>query len=559
MKIAHPPPPNTGAVEDRISGHQLLLRFPAKFVLPSLDVTKGVPWQSFNAHPASLQWWMNSFAFLRHVDSSDCLHPLAIKLFLVNDWHHSNCSLPAESGAAWDGHAAALRCRALSQLLIRFPATTWIRDCAQAHAGFLAAAANYQGAWNHGLDQAMGLLVLAGALGSSSQMSIAQARALDCMMQMIDDDGVTREQSVNYQKYNYYQLCKFIPVLRKHGCKMPASILDRLVKMPHFLRHATRPDGTYEEIGDTIKQEADALRSLRDVTTLEIQIKPPTSETCYIAKKAGYIFGRRPQKQTSFSSDDTFYSIRFGPGRRYHGHNDHTSLTYHPCGRPLLVDSGVNAFTTQNWKDYYRSPEAHNVVCCEDKRYIAASETYLRSARTLYNCDFFDFSDRPYKAIKRRRRILFVFDPAALLVVDNIEALDKTSGCQQLWHFAPDITAAPLRDCVDLHSSGFSARMFQLLPFSSISLIKGQSDPLQGWTATGFYERTPNITLRTHTTHAQKMAFITVFLIGPQAMDSSASFERCRGPELRWKIHLATKHQSLLKLAMCRDGTIRLI
>jgi len=559
MKIAYPHSPNTGAVAVLISDHQLLLHFPEKFLLPVLDVTRGVPWQSLNGHPASLQWWMNSFAYLKHVASSGCLHPLNVKLFLVHDWYTSNCKLPAASRTAWDGHAAALRCRTLSQLLIRFPATTWIRDCAQTHAGFLAAAANYQGAWNHGLDQAMGLLVLAAALGSSSQMSIAQDRALDCMMQMIDDDGVTREQSVNYQKYNYYQLCKFIPMLRKHGCEVPHSILNRLVKMPHFLWHATRPDGNYEELGDTIKQQAFPLTSLRGITTHETEVRLPPPEACFIASRAGYIFGRNPQEESSVSCNDTYYSVRFGPGRRYHGHNDHTSLTYHPCGRSLLVDSGSNAFTAQKWKDYYRSPEAHNVVCCENKRYIAASDTYLNGARTSYNCAFFDFCDRPYKAIKRRRRILFVFNPAALVVVDNVEALDNTTGCQQLWHLAPDITATPLKDCVDLQSAGFNARMFQLLPFSSIRLIKGQSDPLQGWMATGFYERTPNITVRTHAAHAPTMAFITVFLIGPQAMDSSAKFERCRGADLRWRIHLATKNQSLLKLAMCRDGTIRLM
>ena len=55
---------------------------------------------------------------------------------------------------------------------------------------------------------------------------------------------------------------------------------------------------------------------------------------------AGYVFGRTGWGETRAFTQESTYSIRFGPSQKLHGHNDHTSVTYTSHGRDILIDGG---------------------------------------------------------------------------------------------------------------------------------------------------------------------------------------------------------------------------
>ena len=59
--------------------------------------------------------------------------------------------------------------------------------------------------------------------------------------------------------------------------------------------------------------------------------------------------------------ESAFYSIRFGPGLKFHGHEDHLGVTYYAHGRDILVDGGFNSYETSSYRYWTLSPEAHNV------------------------------------------------------------------------------------------------------------------------------------------------------------------------------------------------------
>ena len=70
----------------------------------------------------------------------------------------------------------------------------------------------------------------------------------------------------------------------------------------------------------------------------------------------GYVYGRTAWDKP----ESAFYSIRFGPGLKYHGHEDHLGVTYYAQGRDVLVDVGFHSYENSAYRNWTMSPEAHN-------------------------------------------------------------------------------------------------------------------------------------------------------------------------------------------------------
>jgi hypothetical protein len=68
---------------------------------------------------------------------------------------------------------------------------------------------------------------------------------------------------------------------------------------------------------------------------------------------AGYVFGR-----SKWGPNGTFYSLRFGPGRQVHGHDDHMGITCYSRGRNLIVNAGHTGYEVSPYRTYIQSPEA---------------------------------------------------------------------------------------------------------------------------------------------------------------------------------------------------------
>src|SRR6202035_1284021 len=103
---------------------------------------------------------------------------------------------------------------------------------------------------------------------------------------------------------------------------------------------------------------------------------PPQQRVAVYA--AGYVFGRSGwgTKTRPFSSQ-SFYSLRFGPGRQIHGHDDHMSVTYYARGRNLIVDGGHTGYEVGAYRDYLRSAQAQNVLVMPGVRFSATAATAL--------------------------------------------------------------------------------------------------------------------------------------------------------------------------------------
>ncbi len=243
---------------------------------------------------------------------------------------------------------------------------------------------------NHALQQHQGLLVIGAVLERDDWVELAIKRMTTMLMSAYDEEGVNEEGAVQYHQINYswWNLSKRrVEIVR--GAAPPE--FNRIERAPLAMAHATRPDGTYELIGDT---EVFSPRGIPHPAVAYVSsdgqdgTPPPERVEVY---RGGYVFGRSGWGGTGRPfSETTFYSLRFGPQNRIHGHVNGGSLTLFHRGTPVLVDGGKYAYDAVDpFRAHVLSRAAHNSVLIEGIEYDKRADVrLLRSQIKEYGEDY---------------------------------------------------------------------------------------------------------------------------------------------------------------------------
>src|SRR5690606_3865256 len=131
----------------------------------------------------------------------------------------------------------------------------------------------------------------------------------------------------------------------------------------------------------------------------------------------------------------TYWTLRFGPGRDFHGHEDHTSVTFWVDGREILTDSGHSGYGDSEYREALRAAPAHNVVLQPDLPFRIRQATELLHSDTGEGWRFDQVRDQVYEA-PRVRGVLVLPDDGVMAVQD---ATSRTTPgpFEQLWHLPP--------------------------------------------------------------------------------------------------------------------------
>src|SRR5699024_719115 len=199
---------------------------------------------------------------------------------------------------------------------------------------------------------------------------------------------------------------------------------DRVSRAPTAMAHATRPDGTYEPIGDT---EIFMPRNLGHpaidyVSSGGEKGIPPRDRVAVYG--AGYAYGRSSwgDHRQRFS-DASFYSLRFGPQNRIHGHADGMAMTLWAGGETLLVDSGKLAYDASDpYRAHLLSRASHNSVTVEGAEYDRTASVELLQHQRSDDVEHYRFEDRGYEGVRLVRDVLVALPWRLALVVDSFEA-----------------------------------------------------------------------------------------------------------------------------------------
>ena len=229
---------------------------------------------------------------------------------------------------------------------------------------------------NHALNQLIGLIDVACVLVKPTWKIGRGTRLSDLLVESVDAEGASNEQAVGYQLYNYGQYER----ARRH-------LVDVRHRPPIGLRPSRpdarvpglcdAPDRTYAQLGDTDLQTARAIPDTIAEYAATAGASGPKTPTTVRRYAAGFLFARSGWGESRPFAEETYLTMRFGPGQYLHGQHDGQSITLSARGRRLLVDPGKYTYTPGSWMTYFESRAAHNVVVVDGLTYDARKATAI--------------------------------------------------------------------------------------------------------------------------------------------------------------------------------------
>lgn len=415
-------------------------------------------------------------------------------LHWVQDWVAKNPPKSPRTSWAWtdmsDGIRAQQFCQSAPMIAERRPdLLPWLEENIRVHAEHLADP-HKMGNANHALHQQESLFVCGHVLGEERLWKLASDRMSSLLHEQYDEQGVNAEGAVAYHYNNYLWWERALERFDKEGLERPDGA-GRHLHAPEQIAHATRPDGTLVQIGDTDTVDPRAIASpyVEYVTTAGAQGTPP-SDTARVYD-AGYVFARSGWGSASRPySQETFYSARFGPSRRVHGHPDGTSITFSAVGVNWIADLGKYQYGKSTPREHFVSRSSHSLVSVEGKRPRKdAHVTLLRQAITDSHHDLV-FSDDSFKGIDLARRVIFSISGEYLVVEDRLRASRPVHAIQR-WQTSAGVSVELGQAVARLRFEESNAALNFLDEDSELSESLAQEDPFDGWISTGWKKMAP--------------------------------------------------------------------
>lgn len=400
---------------------------------------------------------------------------------------------PGRNTGLWAEHSTSLRTSFLLCLEQHTGRQPWLDAAITAHGNALADARRYAGAYNYGIMQNIALLGASCVRPRADWRATAVSRQTAVARSSLDSQGVFDEQAVGYASFVWGLWRAVVGYHRQCGVAVPTGLEDRLANVHHFLAHATTPDGNMVPIGDThpTKVSAEPGPWAAYANSRGVAGTRPDSHVAVFPR--GYVFGRSGWGQGRAYTEEQQYSVRFGPGRIRHGHNDHLGVTFYSGGRNVLVDSGFNGYTDRAFEAWARLPEAHSVPVLPGVAFNPAVSTPWPKMAAGRGVRVFQFTDKAYAKTTRRRTVAVAEDHGPMLVRDDVST-DRARGIRVLWHLDPSwrhersYNGRTQSSATFLSPDGSQrAWVVQLggyresLPRSATVVVKGRRTPFQGW------------------------------------------------------------------------------
>ncbi len=403
-----------------------------------------------------------------------------------------------------------------------------LHQALRSHASWLSGQADGLAAWNQAIDPYLGLLRGGCDLNVPAWRNQALSGFERIIKGMIDKQGALMEQAPGYGRFVWERWGTVVGELEACGLNPPAEIARRRDALLTWLGWMSRPDGTLAHIGDSKygTEPPTEPGSLTEYTMSNGSAGTAPNSMVRVFDN-GYVVGR---SSWSNFEDSTYWTLRFGPGRIHHGHEDHTSVTFWVDGREVLIDSGHVGYTDRTYQTAMQSQESHNVLTLPNVEYRIRRDTELTRSSDGDGWRFDEVSDDVYARQNRQvidaprvRGVLMLPDDGVMVVRDRASQLES-GPFDQLWHLVPgaNVHTTMRNGVVARHPSGqVDIHVLQVplpnqdVPRSSTQVIEGSTDPVLGW-ASGANGRTsaPVVRMRRTGTTADMVTVITTTPVG---------------------------------------------
>ncbi|MET7280421.1 heparinase II/III family protein [Kribbella sp. NPDC005582] len=451
-----------------------------------------IKWESNPYNDPSWHLWVHSLRWLGNgIDAGRAGNSTAMKhsLTIIQDWVKDNPfpwkSNPSASESTMH-RTNVLICTRQALLTVLHARTLpaqykWLDDALLTHARYIIE--HWSGIRNHGTDESIALF----GVGCTFDRADLKKKAIDrfnaAVVQSIDSEGSTNEQSVGYAGFNYRLWGRAAEVVRRCGDDPGPAIESRRKLLADWMALATKPNGELFQIGNTTQEEVKTEPGTPWEFVATQGAKGPRPDRRTGIFRAGYIFGRTGWGEHRPYDEESAYSIRFGQSMKYHGHDDHTSINYNWHGQDVLIDPGYYGYKKGDLQNWAPSQAAHNVMTIPTAKTKLAPTRLVGSVSTA-NSDYYELADEPAEGVSRSRDLLILKDPDLVISLDRAESAGSQR-YETLWHLPPgqSVTVQSPTTAVAT-GGGMQTHLFQI-PFGettgTTTVEQGKSNPAQGW------------------------------------------------------------------------------
>jgi hypothetical protein len=405
--------------------------------------------------------WAKPIAKRAHVDGQ--LQSLSTIAGQTVKFHQQNPD-PSTSAHGW-GESTAMKRLDAENCLYSLAPTAALRSGMIADARVLLGTRYYgpprTAVHNHGLMANIQLFRAGTLLNLAGWRSVAIRRMVNEAPLAFSARGITVEQSSEYQLVNINLWNMASKYLRQSGYVVPANSIDRtLAKAVAAYRWMTEPDGRLVQIGDSTMRVGDphptyTSRVLRDDDT-------------------GWIIGRWSWR----ALNTTYYTVRYGPPRRAHGHHDRAGgVTWSAVGVRVLVGPGkFNYDSATPWFAYQRGPRSHNVAVPEG-RSVTDNGGSVSASLVQAPAHAWAIKDKMF-GIDHARNINVNRATQTIRVTDQFAG---ASWWHQYWHLDPSwqLVSKASTKLTFSHPSGKRLAVNTTGRLSNV--FRGVTSPVQGW------------------------------------------------------------------------------
>ena len=449
----------------------------------AVQLPADLTWAEDPLHDRNWQFQLHSLGYVRDLltawTSTGGQAYLDRAIAIVQDWLADNPKADPPSEFSWGDHSTAWRGYAMSCLAEVIDPVPWLNAALDLHGQTLADPAFYVKVGNHALDQANALLEIGRVRGRPDWTELAATRINGLVAASVDVQGVTNEQSIGYQFYNYRRYMAVKGRLLAAGLT-PAPAFARVDRMPAFLAHATLPNGQYEMLGDTLAYQASSIpgTTAEFAATLGASGPRPAYKTALY--DAGYFFGRTGWGTARPYKDEVCFTLNWGPPAAFHGHHDGLGLTLYGFGTRLLVDPGGYSYDRDAWRAFFKSRGAHNVVTVDGLTWSPSAPTTLLGHVTAARSTYTRLQTKGYPGVTHIRKVVFSRWGGYLIVEDRLTATTSRT-FRQLWHL-PELSYPRISGAEVLtNRTRGNVLIRQLAGTQTWSIVKAQTAPIQGW------------------------------------------------------------------------------
>lgn len=349
---------------------------------------------------------------------------------------------------------------------------------------------------NHGIFQLVGLRLLGIVLSGRAELRGEEAYTSGQMQTLIESQfgpqGVHVENSPDYHNFAVTHFERIRPALFPSIANVFEGKLRAAREVgPWF----TMPDGSIAAVGDSSGRG----EQFSHVCSPDAESYTKWGDRVLIRdlSAGGYVVARTDLATPAYRAE--MFLVKGQALSYVHAHADHLGFELFVQGRPLFVDSGKYSYNNDEWRDYFTSNRAHNVVGLYGSAFGPRDIILEKSG--LEGVDFsgpqFEVNGSVYReGLTHRRR--FRYTPGEELVLsDSIEAPDGVAS-EVYFHLADhaDADISTEGEIEILAGGRFVATLYYPSSSFSATLVRGKEEaPFQGWISKGYGDRRPAVAI----------------------------------------------------------------